>query len=52
MGLQNLFLRISSEQRRARALGLKGAFSDFVRREHILERLRIRYAEENGGGKN
>jgi hypothetical protein len=52
VGLENLFLRISDEQKRARASGLKGAFSDCVTRQQTLGRLRKWYAEVNGGGGN
>jgi hypothetical protein len=51
-GLQRLFRRISSEQRKAKAMGLRGAFADCITREDSLRRLMNWYAEENGGDEN
>ena len=51
-GLQNLFCRIASEQKTARAIGQRGAFADCTEKEQIILRLRTWYAQVNGGGKN
>jgi len=51
-GLQRLFSRISEEQERARASGLRGCFADCSTKELTLQRLRNWYAGVNGGGSN
>lgn len=51
-GLQNLFLKVSFEQKRARAMGIRGCFADCLTRDQTFRRLRSWYAEVNGGGES